>query len=624
MKQRSWITSLLWAALLLLPATAMGLSQADFKPLATGGFSDPPIDNSANSYSWGLTEFNGDVYVSTGRHHFYSMLTAIGAMVGLGIDPGAFIEAPPDPDSWLHYETGGATEAWADAHRAEIWRLRNGVWARVHQSDTYFLDFAHAIYNPLLGGLPLIGTYPTAYAYRTLGTFNGYIYALGVGTWMPPIANTTVLRSADGDTWEDVTGNLAETTNIRSFTKWGDHVYVAVAVPGAGVSGGAGCVVYRKSNDELAGVYWEPVSEVGFGDVLNEEIYYLQVFNGCLYASTVNYVNGFEVWKTDGTMVNGKFVWTQVIKDGFGDTWCQYGMHMEVFGDYLYVGTASGAGMVQKNQEVVGSRATDIIRIDKNDNAELVVGAYSPPDPPEGYPTTRVPLSGLDAGFGNPLNVYSWHMGVYQNSLIVGTFDMTGIMLYIIKDQILSDPAGAMAAIQSLVPSSNSIPPEQLEALQNLDLTEIIDAETAGQIIDYLIANFGGGDLWQTQDGITWTPITLSGFKNWLNYGFRRVVPVQLNGEEVLFLGTANPFTGVPGGGCEVWANLSAPAPDGDINDDGIIDRSDVNIINSYRDQPASVYPDCDIDGDGTITILDARKLTTMCTYPRCATAPAP
>ncbi len=57
----------------------------------------------------------------------------------------------------------------------------------------------------------------------------------------------------------------------------------------------------------------------------------------------------------------------------------------------------------------------------------------------------------------------------------------------------------------------------------------------------------------------------------------------------------------------------------GDFNEDGIVDRNDANIIKANRNQPASVCPDCDIDGDGTITILDARKLTTMCTYPRCA-----
>lgn len=59
-------------------------------------------------------------------------------------------------------------------------------------------------------------------------------------------------------------------------------------------------------------------------------------------------------------------------------------------------------------------------------------------------------------------------------------------------------------------------------------------------------------------------------------------------------------------------------AQPGDLNSDGIIDRNDINIINIFRNQPASANPACDIDGDGFITIFDARKLVGMCTYPRC------
>lgn len=57
----------------------------------------------------------------------------------------------------------------------------------------------------------------------------------------------------------------------------------------------------------------------------------------------------------------------------------------------------------------------------------------------------------------------------------------------------------------------------------------------------------------------------------------------------------------------------------GDLDGNGIVDRLDIMIINSHRNQPASVCPDCDIDGDGTITVLDARKLMRMCTNARCA-----
>jgi Choice-of-anchor I domain len=56
----------------------------------------------------------------------------------------------------------------------------------------------------------------------------------------------------------------------------------------------------------------------------------------------------------------------------------------------------------------------------------------------------------------------------------------------------------------------------------------------------------------------------------------------------------------------------------GDLGGDGDVDRDDVNIIKAHLGEPASVCPECDIDGDGVITILDARKLVKMCTCPRC------
>ena len=56
----------------------------------------------------------------------------------------------------------------------------------------------------------------------------------------------------------------------------------------------------------------------------------------------------------------------------------------------------------------------------------------------------------------------------------------------------------------------------------------------------------------------------------------------------------------------------------GDLDHDGDIDRNDLNIILSYRNQEAGQYPECDLDNDGVITVLDARKLVLMCTRPRC------
>lgn len=69
-----------------------------------------------------------------------------------------------------------------------------------------------------------------------------------------------------------------------------------------------------------------------------------------------------------------------------------------------------------------------------------------------------------------------------------------------------------------------------------------------------------------------------------------------------------------------VWADLSViPDPlDGDMDLDGDVDRDDMAIIRSHIRQPASACPACDLDRDGVITVLDARKSATLCTCPRC------
>ena len=62
---------------------------------------------------------------------------------------------------------------------------------------------------------------------------------------------------------------------------------------------------------------------------------------------------------------------------------------------------------------------------------------------------------------------------------------------------------------------------------------------------------------------------------------------------------------------------LVAGGTGGDLDGDGQVCRTDLNIILSHRNQPADVCPECDLDGDGMITALDARKLVLLCTRPR-------
>ena len=53
-----------------------------------------------------------------------------------------------------------------------------------------------------------------------------------------------------------------------------------------------------------------------------------------------------------------------------------------------------------------------------------------------------------------------------------------------------------------------------------------------------------GFDLFKTQDGVTWLPVTIDGLGDAGNYGARTMQSVG----DSLYLGTANPFEGL-----EVW-----------------------------------------------------------------------
>lgn len=74
-----------------------------------------------------------------------------------------------------------------------------------------------------------------------------------------------------------------------------------------------------------------------------------------------------------------------------------------------------------------------------------------------------------------------------------------------------------------------------------------------------------------------------------------------------------------------VWAVVNrggeyavSASTDGDLNNDGVIDYRDINMITFNLNKPASFLPAADVDNDGRITVLDARKLALICTNINC------
>jgi len=501
-----------------------GLTKEDFTKILEGGFGDP-----MNNYAWSMAYFRGDLYVGTARN--------VPALVA------QFVGIPPTGIPVTRPRGSLGDAEWAEDMTPQIWRYHCGTWEMVYEPE-----------------LVVIGenVFPQTMGYRVMTTFTDKhgveaIYA-GVGIMSfaePGQAPVLILRSDDGENWLPVNTTSIAGTDIRAMVVHEGKLYVS----------GMGGVIYSTDDPQTlpgGSDTWTPVCDPFFGDPTNTEIPELASFNGKLYAGTYNAENGFQVWRSTKTHPTSQADWVKIVDGGFGDTWSQGAITMEPFKGYLYVGSAIWLGYFPPIPgEGKGPKGFDLIRIDGNDNAELVVGSYFPRDPPPGWPTSRVPLSGWPAGFGNIANSYCWQLEEYNGYLYLGSFDWSVFLQYIPPERFASlfDEDNINAIIEEL--QEIEVPEEYEPYIQ--ELLTILNEEDQTQLIEKLIAclvkYFGGGDLWKSPDGIHWYPVSLNGFDNPHNYGFRTVTSTPVG----LFVGTANPFDG-----CEVWlapGEVSPPCP---------------------------------------------------------------
>lgn len=506
------------AAAFLAPALAGASPAAASKALATpradqwwaptltrsaqGGFGDWQ-----NSYPWSMASFRGDLYVGTGRLGCTSAVMSLmsGPMAGgAGLPlPGGI--SPPRVDEFLSPNglaviPGAEAKftSFADATRAEIWRLHDGVWQRVYQADLV-MSFLQG------NGAPYMT--PEVAGFRGMAVFTDKtgktaLYA-AAGGFTFAAKQPLLMRSTDGVTWTRVYAPPEMGRDSRAIYAHHGKLYIGVGYAGLGPSVAAGVWASGLPTDSTRWAKTLDFPSMASPNT-NTNVLSFATFCGRLYAGTENKVGGFEVWRSTVADPAGNDDWRRVVAGGAGDAGNTWAGTMKVFNGHLYVGSMSVPGITGP----VAFKGFDLIRVTPWDTWQLLVGNPRTVTTSSGTRTLQ-PLSGKPSGFGNPFNLYCWSLAVFNGRLYLGTFDASTMLKYAIDSGV---PIGGIPGLT----------PEQLQALLATP----------------------GADLYRTWDGRNWSTVTLTGFGDPFNYGFRNLVPQLFR----LYFGFSNPFYG-----CQVW-----------------------------------------------------------------------
>lgn len=460
----------------LVPAAAQAASPPSL--IAKNGFGD-----SQNSYSWSIGWFKGKLYIGTARSELCveNAITQFYFPFGKAYlsNPFKDVHCAPDPTD-------------LDL-RAEIWQYtpETGKWKRVFRSPA-------DIPNPTAKGKFVardVGFRGTAVMKDAKGRAALFISGVTADEYLPQIAKKhppRILRTYDGEHFTAIsnqtivrqTGAYSSKRAIgyRGMRIWKGDLYVVAS--SAFTGDGA---VFKVTNP-FGTARLKQVTPPGM------HVFELEVFAGDLYVGTGSYDQGYAVYKTEQTKAPWKF--EPVVLDGAGNAEKMVSvLSMHPFKGYLYVGGVSWYSFDK------GLPSTEMIRIDPKGNWEVVTGAAR--QAPDG--STRMPISGLPAGFGNAFNAHIWRINDINGTLFAGTLDWSWYV---------QNPGS-------------------------------YNGRWAGLYDKYMSQEFGF-DLWASCDGTNWFPVTRNafGFNSKYDFGVRALLPTPAG----LFIGSAN-----HGFGTDVW-----------------------------------------------------------------------
>lgn len=452
----------------------------DFRNITPiNGFDYKNLDNARqNNYAWSMSDLGDFIYVGTGRNILLNIISST-------INPKTQIPALIRP--------------YAVDNLAEIWRYRKDgklPWERVYKASlsSKIFGFRFMIKHKPFGGNPCL-----------------YVAAFG--------EKVQVLKSTNGVNWYQVLDDNLKGTSSRAMVTHRGKLYIATIDEG---NPSAIPLLYRSEDPEF--YPWEKVIDSdakGFDPDRNPKgaISNMAVFNNRIYVATAN-SDGVQVWRTNKEEPEMN-EWTLIVDKGFGNPLNKYSLSIGVFKNHLYVSATKQLPLAW-----FIPMGCDIIRIDRNDNWQLIVGGNPLIPLNQSDDNKYKSISGLGSGFNNPFNVYAWQIQEYQKRLYISTFDDSSNM-----EVILTTLLANRAALEELIGEK---------------ITKILIEIYEGVVkilrgIGYPI----GFDLYTSDDGIHFKPVFLNGLGNPNNYGGRIL---YVDSCDKLYLGTANPFDG-----CEVW-----------------------------------------------------------------------
>lgn len=534
------ITVAFLSLIIAVPVTssANGLEKSDFVRIATEG-----IDNPQNNYAFSSSTLNGDAFIGTGRNFLFRIIDVF-RVAGL---------LPPDYEYQIVTSPGGlpwSVERASDMS-AEIWRYRDGILDKVYQSvpvDVSALGIptappqdAYAAKEP---GFRSMVTYTDKFG-------ESAVYAANAAGAVP---GKLLIKSTDGENWGEVaTFPTIFQSDSRSIQTHNGKLYVGPA--GLNLDGTtAGAKLWATDNPTTdpttAGANWQLMADfTNEGPGQNVAVVSMVSWNGHLYAGTQNDDGGFQLWRSNARSPEDPKPgeWTRIIESGAGDLASTRALTMTLFKDALWVGTSMFPLSVNA-PFILPPKGFELIRVDADDNWQLIIGDYIAQKPLGGTPVLRTPVSGWPGGFGNFLNIYCWSLWEYDDVLYLGTFDMTSFLYVLLQDPVvlsstleqLVPPGTLEAAINTIGGLEPSNIPEPYQQLLSVAGTLGSGATDWDQIWRTFLEQFAGADLWKSEDGLTWVPITLNGFDNQENYGWRTMFDMH-----TFFVGSANPFSGL-------------------------------------------------------------------------------